>query len=244
MYRKLVKKANYQLPVSSVFLHVDCYKEISESVFFYRCHFDATKINLNFAEKEKINIPSSICRSVKKRQGEFIAGRYMAKLCLESFSIYDYDVAIGPNREPVWPKEIQGSISHTTSQAGAIVTKLKKYRFVGLDIEELCSLHIAKQVSLDIYNKHEFALFFKLGFSTEMITTIIFSAKESLFKATFPYIRQYFGFECARVIDVNIFQQSLTLKLDTSHLNNGSIQDIFTCRYFIGTSSVTTIILE
>ncbi|EGR4187555.1 4'-phosphopantetheinyl transferase superfamily protein [Vibrio cholerae] len=244
MCRKLVKETDRQLPVTPTFLHVNCYKEISEGVFFCRCQFDATKINLDFAEKENIDIPSSIWRSVKKRQSEFIAGRYMAKLCLESLSIFDYDVAIGSNREPVWPEEIQGSISHTASQAGAIVTKLKKYRFVGLDIEELCSPHIAKQVRWDIHNKQEFALFFKLGFSTEMITTIIFSAKESLFKATFPYIRQYFGFECARVIDVSTFQQSLTLKLDVSHLHDDSIQDTFTCRYFIGTSSVTTIILE
>ena len=60
MYRKLVKETDRQLPVSPTFLHVNYYKEISEGVLFYRCQFDATKINLDFSEKEKIDIPSSL----------------------------------------------------------------------------------------------------------------------------------------------------------------------------------------
>ncbi|WP_419718484.1 hypothetical protein [Erwinia aphidicola] len=62
------------------------------------------------ASKLNILVPDSIRLSVKKRQAELLAGRYMAKLCLEALSVVDRDVLIGYQREPMWPEGVTSAI--------------------------------------------------------------------------------------------------------------------------------------
>ncbi len=208
-----------------------------------QCAFDKDFFDLSVAARLNIEIPDSVLRSVNKRQAEFTAGRYMAQLCIETLSKMYCNVPIGLHREPLWPECLIGAISHTDRQAIALVAKQPTYRFVGLDIETNIEKAVAQQICRDVYDAHEFAIVSKQGLSHEVATTVIFSAKESLFKALFPYVGRFFGFECARVIELNETNNSIVLKLEKGLSRYCSGKQIFKCRYFIHNTKVITLIL-
>lgn len=210
----------------------------------YQCAFDKDVFDLSVAARLNIEIPDSVLRGVNKRQAEFTAGRYMAQLCIETLSKTHCNVPIGSCREPLWPECLTGAISHTDHQAIALVAKQPTYRFVGLDIETNIEKEVAQQICRDVYDAREFEIVSKQGLSLEVATTVIFSAKESLFKALFPYVGRFFGFECARVIKLNKTNNSIVLKLEKGLSRYCSGKQIFNCRYFIHTTKVITLILE
>ncbi len=244
MYPELFTLPISQPTVDEAFYQIERYDALDGGAFLYQCKFDIAKFDLEVAARLNIAVPESIRQSVKKRQAEFIAGRYMAQLCLKAFSITGYDVGIGSHREPLWPVELVGAISHTHHQAAALVAKRAQYNFVGLDIENQLDIEMAKQIGGYIYDECEFALLSQQGLSAPLITLIIFSAKESLFKATFPYVGRYFGFESARIIEINVREQSLVLEIEGALSRYCADQHTFKCRYFFGTSGVTTVLLS
>lgn len=223
---------------------VDHYMENNSLACLYQCTFDKESFDLSVAERLNIEIPDSVLRSVNKRQAEFTAGRYMAQLCIETLSNMHCSIPIGSHREPLWPECLTGAISHTDNQAIALVAKQPSYQFVGLDIETNIEKEVAQQICRDVYDADECAIVSKQGLSLEVTTTVIFSAKESLFKALFSYVGRFFGFECARVIELNETNNSIVLMLDKGLSRYCSGKQIFKCRYFIHASKVITIILE
>ena len=244
MYHDLLTGRLSPPAVDAGLSRIELYSASGAGAFLCQCEFDIAQCNIAAASKLNIVVPDSIRWSVKKRQAEFIAGRYMAKLCLEALSVVDRDVLIGSHREPLWPEELTGAISHTRDRAVALVAEKAAHRFVGLDVENWFDVETAELIGSDIHDNGEFTLLREQGLNSAMATSIIFSAKESLFKATFPYIGHYFWFESARVIEFNRFEESLVLELDRSLSQHCLGERIFKCRYFIEPSSVTTVILS
>lgn len=244
MYRDLLK---HYLSISSpaaYLSHIDLYAGQSNLTYLCQCQFNIDKFHEDFASTLRVFVPQSIIRSVRKRQAEFIAGRYMTKQCFKLMTPQEYEIDIGDHREPIWPIEYVGAISHTSNQAIALVSKRTDYHYIGLDIENFLDYKIAKQIATDIHNRCELLLFSECGINDETATSIIFSAKESLFKATFSYIGKHFGFECARVIEVNSHECFLVLALDISLSRYCKDKKFFQCYYFLDSKCVTTIILN
>ncbi|HFQ5457875.1 TPA: 4'-phosphopantetheinyl transferase [Vibrio vulnificus] len=242
MYHDLLV-SSLDLPAVDSFLsRIKLYATMKGRAFLCQCEFHV--MNSGVAEELSIAIPESIRESVQNRQAEFVAGRYMAKLCLEALSVVDFEIGIGPHREPLWPDKLTGAISHTSNRGVALVAERTSYQFVGIDTEDWLDAETVEQIWLDIHNEGELTLFREQGVSFDIATSIIFSAKESLFKAVFPYVGCYFGFEKARVISFNQSEQSLVLVLDSSISQHGLSQRIFKSRYFMNESGVTTVILS
>ncbi|MFP4731388.1 4'-phosphopantetheinyl transferase family protein [Pasteurella multocida] len=233
------------LPAVEVGLsRIELYASSGGRAVLCQCEFDAAHCDISMASKLNILVPDSIRWSVKKRQAEFITGRYMAKLCLEALSVVDHDVLIGAHREPLWPEGFTGAISHTSDRVAALVADKIAHRFTGLDVENWLDAETVELIGPDIHSNSELALLRDQGVNSILATTIIFSAKESLFKATFPYIGQYFWFESARVIKFDRCEASLLLELDKTLSQHCLGVRFFKCRYFIESSSVTTMILN
>ena len=53
-------------------------------------------------------------KAVRKRLEEFAAGRLCARLLLREFGIDHFAVEVGADRQPLWPEDLVGSITHTT----------------------------------------------------------------------------------------------------------------------------------
>jgi len=76
-----------------------------------------------------------IARAVAKRQREFRAGRACARRALAALGVRDFALRAGPDRAPIWPEGILGSISHCDDYCAAVATRRGPLRGLGLDVE-------------------------------------------------------------------------------------------------------------
>ena len=74
------------------------------------------------------------------RAREFESGRAYAKRALAMLGVHNVDLPIGPNRSPVWPAGVVGSITHVRNghygtYAAAAVARTDTVLAVGIDFE-------------------------------------------------------------------------------------------------------------
>lgn len=160
-------------------------------------------------------LPESIKDAVVKRKSEFIAGRYLARTALIELGALTTDVKIGSHRAPVWPDLYLGSISHCNQYAVCIVARKSEVTRIGVDVEEYISEAVAKEICNSTLTKFEFDNLISCDGNPlcSKKFTIIFSAKETLFKALYPEVGYYFGFETARAIKIDFSKSIVTMEL-------------------------------
>jgi 4'-phosphopantetheinyl transferase EntD len=148
---------------------------------------------------------------VKKRLAEFAQGRYCARSAMKLLGTEPAPIGKGPDREPVWPHGIIGSISHTNGFAAAAVAKSTELLAVGLDMEGHAPLqsNLIPMICLPKENPDQDGRHAKL----------LFSIKESIYKCLFPLVEDYIDFlEMEVVLDTQaqIFSaNSRAARLDT-----------------------------
>ncbi len=188
-------------------------------------HFDEALFTLaHFADAE-MACPESIERSVRKRQAEFFFGRLAARGAMERAGLEPHvaraRIEVGASRQPLWPQDVVGSISHTAGIAAAAVVSSRAYRGIGIDVEQIVSARTRAAVLDMVLNDEEAQ---RLEASPGPMTldekvTLAFSAKESLFKAAFGSVGRYFDFSAARVSSLDLASGRLALTL-VEHLND------------------------
>ncbi|MCX6131193.1 MAG: 4'-phosphopantetheinyl transferase superfamily protein [Proteobacteria bacterium] len=151
--------------------------------------------------EEGLELPSALQFAVKKRQIEFLAGRLCAKRCFEELGLQSVPaVQLAEDRSPIWPSSVLGSISHTDRIATAIVAHASQVTTLGIDIERViaeASPQMIRHICCDPDELEELIVSQKL--SREQALTLIFSGKESLYKAVYPRLKRFFGFQAARI---------------------------------------------
>lgn len=152
-----------------------------------------------------------------RRRSDFVLGRTAARLALRELGVPDTPVTIGPNREPVWPEPVVGAITHTRDTALAAVSHQSDFRGIGLDLE-------SAERSFDgllemITDDRERTLLADTGETDQDRQALeVFSAKEALYKALFPTVGRFFGFESARVVETGgVVRLELTEDLHPLH---------------------------
>ncbi len=148
----------------------------------------------------RIELPKTLVSAVRKRQLEFLEGRFCVgealKTCAPEYA--DAVVGIGPAREPLWPPGIVGSITHTHGYVSAAVARASRARAIGLDAEQVMSADQAERLLDPIADRAEVGAVARMtGWSAAAALTAIFSAKESIFKALYPEVGRYFDFRDA-----------------------------------------------
>lgn len=129
-----------------------------------------------------------------KRKLEFSTGRWCAKHALASQGIYDTIILTGENREPIWPEEFVGSISHCKDQCGATVAKKSNIKSIGFDIESI------KQLKNDIgrivcTSDEKKWIKNQAQYSYDILVILIFSLKEAVYKCVFQQQQIKLGFK-------------------------------------------------
>ncbi|CAD0335455.1 hypothetical protein CFBP7900_21950 [Xanthomonas hortorum pv. carotae] len=155
-----------------------------------------------------IACPDTIARSVRKRQAEYFFGRLAAQQALQHQVLVAAgmcpDIATGSSSEPLWPAQVIGSISHTNRLAAAAVAPLGRWHGIGIDLEHVVGADAREALLSTVVDSSELALLQSICASTnvllEVLLTIVFSAKESLFKASFSAVGRYFDFSCAHLV--------------------------------------------
>lgn len=129
-----------------------------------------------------------VVKAVEKRKREFRAGRHCAHAALNSLLNNNANdqvpIKVAPSRKACWPTGIVGSISHSGSHCSAIAASAAKYLSLGHDVEKARELE--NNIHKMICTKTELAFIAEHCTSNLPLTTIIFSAKESIHKTYSP----------------------------------------------------------
>jgi 4'-phosphopantetheinyl transferase EntD len=138
-----------------------------------------------------------IARAVDKRRHEFTTGRRCARAALARLGLPARPILSGPNREPLWPPDIVGSITHCTGYRAAAVAPVSVVRTIGVDAEPNAPLPAG--VDIAVPAEREWLADFARADPSVCWDRLLFSAKESVYKAWFPLARCWLGFEEATV---------------------------------------------
>lgn len=160
-------------------------------------------------------LPEQLQRAVLKRQAGFLAGRICAR---QALTVLTGDraglIPMLPDRAPGWPPGIVGSITHTTRYAAALVGLDRHYQGIGIDCEGLMSPdHLKLQRHICVAHELEELQHTHRQTPPEILLTLVFSAKESLFKCLYRQVGKFFGFSAARVVALDQTQQTFVIEL-------------------------------
>lgn len=189
--------------------------------------------------------PVTIEKSTIKRQAEFFAGRYAAKLALEKHQYAlntPLSIPTGKHREPIWPAGYIGSISHCSGIALCTAALENEIHYLGIDIERYIPEQLAVKIAHQIHTEYEQSLLRKVGLSCSQSTTLLYSAKESFFKAIFPQVGEYFGFECISLIAVNMSESKLFFEVKDYFHRRYLLEPLYECQFQLCSLYVTTLI--
>jgi enterobactin synthetase component D len=209
-----------ELPLNDAARVDSCLLELEDAPF------DASRF-----ESEGIALPPIVARSVASRQAEFFYGRLAARVALRKAGLDACPVPIGPFRQPLWPPDITGSLTHCRGFAAAAVAKQCERSAIGIDLERVASgdsLDALVTTTWDADERHRL-LGGNIPLWTAALITLGFSAKESLFKAAFPSVQRYFDFDAASIVDVQLDAKLLTLRLNedlSPLLRHGDQKDV------------------
>ncbi|ECO8339960.1 4'-phosphopantetheinyl transferase superfamily protein [Salmonella enterica] len=206
------------------------------------CQFDISAWDDVLFTRENIFLPMSIQTSVSKRRAHYFAGRVAAKSALSKIGIENFILLNGKHMEPLWPRNIVGSLSHSEKFAACAVHRSFRSSGVGIDVESVLSRESARDILDLVVGDRENELIYNSIFDCTMMLTLIFSAKESLFKALYPHVRYYFDFDVASVVAVDFFNKTFTLMLTRSLTPELLVGDIFTGYFRFIESEVITFI--
>jgi 4'-phosphopantetheinyl transferase EntD len=132
-------------------------------------------------------------KAVKKRAEEFAAGRLCARLLLREFGIQHFPIEVGVHRQPLWPEDLVGSITHTSGFCAAVAAPKKSLRSVGIDTE--ISDSVRTELWRGICTPAESHWLRSLPESAQRAAaTVIFCAKEAFYKCQFALTQQRLGF--------------------------------------------------
>ncbi len=173
-----------------------------------------------------VTLPDALYSAVPKRRSAFLAGRLCAAHALRAAGLPQVVGLQG--RAPVWPHGVVGSISHSDNQVIAVVSR--DYDGLGVDIEPLMTPAQAQDIHSLILTPAEIALRpAKIEFPAFL--TLMFSAKESLYKALSARLSQMPSF-----LDVTV----LALTPDSVNLCLGTHN--LTAHYILSETGVVTLV--
>lgn len=128
----------------------------------------------------------AILRAVPQRQREFSAGRSAAREAMIQINWQPEAIPSAPDRSPVWPKGLVGSITHGGHVCVAITGLQDQVHALGIDIEE--DLPVNSALWQTICTHREFATLVASIPRSEQgqWVTRLFCAKEAFYKWQYP----------------------------------------------------------
>ncbi|NOI80250.1 4'-phosphopantetheinyl transferase superfamily protein [Vibrio tubiashii] len=147
-------------------------------------------------------LPLQLRQANHKRQAEFIAGRVAAHYSMNAFD-QDQNVEINPDRSPLFPKALKGSISHSQNLAIAATIPSEKIpdTHLGIDIQHWFSSDETDDVAGLVCKDVEIERLQDSHLSYQQKVTLLFSAKEALYKAIYPQVKEVLNFDVVELVD-------------------------------------------
>ena len=169
--------------------------------------FDDAGDAVMFPEEEAV-----VSHAVDKRRREFATVRACARQALARLGVTPSPILPGPSGAPAWPAGIVGSMSHCSGYRGSAVARTSDVVTLGIDAEEHAPLPpgVLNLVALPI-ERDEISRLTRVR-PEVCWDRLLFSAKESVYKAWFPLERRWLGFDDA-VVSADPATRSFTARL-------------------------------
>ncbi|MDB5065285.1 MAG: 4-phosphopantetheinyl transferase [Chloroflexi bacterium] len=138
-------------------------------------------------------------RGAARRRREHATGRHCARVAMARLGLPVAAVGRGSSGEPLWPGGVVGSITHCDGYRAAAVARRAVVVAIGIDAEPHQPL--PEEVPGLVLVPEERAWIERLGRSRPETCwdRLVFSAKESVFKAWYPAAQRWLGFEDAEI---------------------------------------------
>lgn len=147
-----------------------------------------------FADEE-----AAVAAAVDKRRREYATVRHCARLALADLGLPPVPILSGPNREPLWPPGVVGSMTHCDGYRAAALALVGTLASVGIDAEPHAPL--PPDLLHLLARREELPRLARLAAAVPEVhwDRLLFSAKESVYKAWFPLARRWLGFAEATI---------------------------------------------
>lgn len=147
--------------------------------------------------------------AVERRTREFTTARACAHQALGILGLPATPILRGPSREPLWPPGVVGSITHCEGYRAAAVAHQVDVLTVGIDAEPHAALPDGVSGMVLVEPEQSWIA----GAPREIHwDRVVFSAKESVFKAWFPLTGRWLGFSDA-IVTLNAADQQFSVSL-------------------------------
>jgi 4'-phosphopantetheinyl transferase EntD len=140
-----------------------------------------------------------IARAVPKRRTEFATGRRCARTALGALAIAPAPILPGQGGAPQWPPGIVGSITHCDGYRAAAVARASEVITIGLDAEPAQWLPAEVLGLVALPGERDRLRDLARAAPGICWDRLLFSAKESVYKAWFPLARRWLGFSDADI---------------------------------------------
>lgn len=149
-----------------------------------------------------------------KKKKSFYLGRLAAHRALALAGLTNSPAIMFDSKNgPLWPQGFTGSISHNKDLALAVVSSNQNVLSVGIDLEY-------KKTKIPVKLKERICVESEIIWceeeQTDLRTLIIFSAKESIYKALYPICKKFFGFKAVELIPISSGKFQARLLVDLS----------------------------
>jgi 4'-phosphopantetheinyl transferase EntD len=184
-----------------------------------------------------------VSRAVLKRRSEFAAGRVCARKALSALGIFPTSICVGERGSPKWPFGIAGSITHTGGFTAAVVVKQADVESIGIDSEIVGSIEHMLWPMICADDEYDWLM--QIPSATQAAAvSLLFSAKEAVYKWQFPIARAWLDFQDLKIDVPNWGMQESTFSVRFCHHEQwaarvGSTSDL-ACRFRFHDQYVTT----
>ena len=179
--------------------------------------FDVASFKTSAFAEHGITCPPSIARSVPKRQAEYFHGRLAARRALGAFGLSAYEIGTGNSREPLWPAGIMGGITHNRHYAAAVVLDMAANGGlgIGIDIESAATPADEQALLASVVAPAEQAYLRSIDVQLpfNLLLSMVFSAKESFFKASFNTVGRFFDFDAITLLRIDAQRRVLWFQI-------------------------------
>ena len=174
------------------FVKICTEKILDNSIEYIEADFSSERFNEELVAN--LNLPERWQHFGDKRKAEYAATRIVIMDALKKkFDMEVQGLLNRKDRSPIWPEGIRGSYSHCKEKIVLILTKENIH--LGIDIEDIGRGENLIDKNKRTISESELQYLKSLGLDERVIQILIFSAKESFYKAAFPIVQEYISFD-------------------------------------------------
>jgi 4'-phosphopantetheinyl transferase EntD len=167
---------------------------------------------------------AALGEAVEKRRREFVTARACAREALAKLGVAAQPIPSGARGEPIWPHGVVGSITHCNGYRACAMARATELVTIGVDAET--DEPLPPGLIADIALPEERRWIERLRREQPVVNwdRLLFSIKESIYKAWFPLAKCWLGFEDASVmVDRSAGAFTAELLVAGPSLNGGTL---------------------